>query len=78
VTSGGEIFNNFSEKLYQPEKSQPKQRRLFFISTVAVGLFLEWAQCCSVNRTHLNPTLCRMMDGDDDAFAKLYDVPLFN
>ena len=30
-------------KLYQPEKSQPKLTRLFFFSSVAVGLFLEWA-----------------------------------
>jgi len=32
-----------SVKLYQPEKSQPKQRKWFFFSSVAVGLFLEWA-----------------------------------
>jgi len=44
-------------KLYQPEKSQPKQSRVFFISSVAVGLFLERAQCCSINSTHHNPAL---------------------
>jgi len=44
-------------KLYQPEKSQPKQRRVFFFSSVAVGLFLERAQCCSINSTHHNPAL---------------------
>jgi len=31
-------------KLYQPEKSQPKYGEdFFFFSSVAVGLFLEWA-----------------------------------
>jgi len=29
-------------KLYQPQKSQPKYRRLFFFSSVVVGLFLEY------------------------------------
>ena len=42
-------------KLYQPEKSQPEQRRFFLFSSVAVGLFLKWAYCCSINRTYLNP-----------------------
>jgi len=27
---------------------------LSFFSSVAVGIFLEWAQCCSINRTILN------------------------
>ena len=40
-------------KLYQPEKSRQKYRRLFFFSSVAVGQFLErakpWAKCCSIN-----------------------------
>ena len=47
-------------KLYQPEKSQPKQGRLFFSSMAAVGLFLEGAQCCtaaSFNSTHVDPAL---------------------
>jgi len=24
---------------------------------MAVGLFLEWAQCCGIKNTHLNPAL---------------------
>jgi len=56
MTSGDNNFNDFLE-IVQPEKSQPEQRRLVFFSSVAVGLFLEWAQCCSINSTHLDPAL---------------------
>jgi len=48
-------------KLYQPEKSQPKQRRLFFLSSMAVGVFLEWAQCCGISSIHPNPALVLSM-----------------
>jgi len=58
MTLGGNSFNDFP-KLYRPQKSQPKQRRLFSFSRrwPCTGLLLERAQCCSSNSTHLHPAL---------------------
>ena len=58
MTLGGNSFNDFP-KLYRPQKSQPKQRRLFSFSRrwPCTGLLLERAQCCSSNGTHLHPAL---------------------
>ena len=34
-----------------------KFSKKILVSSVAVGLFHEWAWCCSINSTHLNPAL---------------------
>ena len=33
------------------------EKSFLVFSSVAVGLFLEWAYCCSINSIHLNPAL---------------------
>jgi len=42
MTCGGSNFNDFPETVPTREITA-KKRRLFFFSSVAVGLFLEWA-----------------------------------
>ena len=55
MTSGGNNFNDFPE-IVPTRKITTKIEKMFF-SSVAVGLFLEWAQCCSIDSTRLNATL---------------------
>jgi len=72
-------------KLYQPEKSQPKLEKTFLLfSSVAVGLFLEWAKCCSINSIHLNPALHTtvlhfsnvVMDRPESYLPRLHSTPV--
>ena len=53
MTSGGDKFYDFHEIL--PAREITSKIELRILSSVAVGLFLEWAQCCSINSTHVNP-----------------------
>jgi len=57
MTSGGNNFNDFSEILPTGEITTKIDKTFLVFSSVAVGLFLEWAQCCSINSNHLNPAL---------------------
>jgi len=57
MTSGGNNFNDFSEILPTGKIATKIDKTFLVFSSVAVGLFLEWAQCCSINSNHLNPAL---------------------
>ena len=57
MTSGGNNFNHFSEIVPTREITTETEKTFLVFSSVAVGLFLEWAKCCSINSTHLIPTL---------------------
>ena len=55
MTSDGNNFNDFPESVPTIEITTKIQRKLLFLSFVAVGLFLEWAQAsCSINSTQIN------------------------
>ena len=57
MASGGKNFNDFSE-IVPTRKITTKTEKTFLVfSSVAAGLFLDWAQCCSINSIHLNPAL---------------------
>jgi len=53
MASGGNSFNDFAEVVPTMQRNRNQNREDFF-SSVAVGLFLEWAQCYSIN---IAPTL---------------------
>jgi len=57
MTSGGNSFNDFPEIVPTREITTTKIEKTFLaFSSVAVqGLFLEWAQCCSIGSTQLSP-----------------------
>jgi len=55
VKSGGNNFNDFRENVATSEIKTKIEKTFLVFSSVAVGLFLEWAQCCSISSTHLNP-----------------------
>jgi len=54
MTSDGNNFNDFPESVPTIEITTKIQRKLLFLSFVAVGLFLEWAHGCSINSTQIN------------------------
>jgi len=57
MTSGGNKFNDF------PAIVPTKLEKTFLVfSSVAVGLFLEWA--CSISSTQLNPALSNSVDAE--------------
>jgi len=57
MTFGGNNFDDFPE-IVPTRKITTKIEKIFLVfSFVAVGLFLDWAQCCSINGTHLDPAL---------------------
>jgi len=60
MASGGNNFNDFPEIVPTREITIKIEKTFLVFSSVAVGLFLEWAQCCSNNSTHLNPALVMM------------------
>jgi len=53
MTSGGNNFNDFPEIVPTTEITTKREKIFLVFSSVAVGLFLEWAYCCSINGTHL-------------------------
>jgi len=55
MTSGGNSFNDFPEIVPTREIAAKTEKTFPVFSSVVVGLFLERAQCCSVNSTDLNP-----------------------
>jgi len=57
MTSGGNSFNDFPEIVPTREITTTKIETTFLaFSSVAVqGLFVEWAQCCSIGSTQLSP-----------------------
>ena len=55
MTSGGKCFNDFREIVPTGEITSKIEKVFLVFSSVAVGLFLECAQCCSISSTHLNP-----------------------
>jgi len=58
MTSGGNNFNDFPEIVPTREiTTKIYETSLFLFSSVAAGLFLEWAWCSSINSTHLNLAL---------------------
>jgi len=57
MTSGGKSFNDFREIVPTGEITIKIEKVFLVFSSVAVGLFLECAQCCSINSTHSNPAL---------------------
>jgi len=57
MTSGGNIFNDFLEIVPTGEITTKIEKTFLVFSSVAVGLFPEWAKCRSINSTHPNPAL---------------------
>jgi len=57
VISGGNNFNDFPEIIPTSEIAAKIEKTFLVFSSVSAGLFLEWAQCCSIYSTHLNPAL---------------------
>ena len=57
MTSGGNNFNDFHEIVPTREITSKIEKTFLVFSSVAVGLFLEWAQCYSINSTQLSPAL---------------------
>ena len=55
MTSGGNSFNDFPKIVLTREITIKTEREDF--PSAAVGLFLEWARCCSINCTRFNPAL---------------------
>ena len=56
MTSGGDSFNDVPETVPTREITNKTEKTLVVFSSAAVrGLFLAWAQCCSIHSTHLNP-----------------------
>jgi len=60
MASGGNNFNDFPEIVPTTEITIKIEKTFLVFSSVAVGLFLEWAKFCSNNSTHLNPALVMM------------------
>jgi len=54
VTSGGNYFNDFSE-IVPTREITTKIKKIFLFSSVAVGLFLEWAYAAAL----IAPTFIR-------------------
>jgi len=54
MTSGGNSFNDFPETVPTREITIKTDKTLF--SSVTMGLFLEWAECCSI-KPSTAPTL---------------------
>ena len=54
---GGNNFNDFPEIVPTREITNKIQKSFLVFSSAAVGLFLEWAQCCSIHSTRLGPAL---------------------
>jgi len=57
VTSGGNSFNDFPETVPTREITTDIGKTFVVFSSVAVGLFLEWSERCSISSTHLSPAL---------------------
>ena len=57
MTSGGNNFNDFPEIVPTGEITTEIEKTFLIFSSVAVVLFLECAQCCSINSTHLKLAL---------------------
>jgi len=53
MESGGNNFNDFPEIVPTREITTKIEKTFLVFSSVAVGLFLKWAQCCSINSTRL-------------------------
>jgi len=45
MTSGGNYFNDFREIVSAREITTKTEKTFLVFSSVAVGLFLDWAQC---------------------------------
>jgi len=57
MTSGGNNFNDFPETVPTRDITSKTEKTFLVFTSVAVGLFLEWAQCYSINSTQLSPAL---------------------
>jgi len=60
MASGGNNFNDFPEIVPTREITIKIEKTFLVFSSVAVGLFREWAQCCSISSIHLNRALVMM------------------
>ena len=69
MTSGGNNFNDFPEIVPTREITTKIEKAFLVFSSVAVGLFLEWASCRSINSTHLNKAL------EDGRIAAMFNAP---
>jgi len=54
MTSGGQNFNDFLE-IVPTREIAIKTEKTFLVR--GRGSILEWAQCCSINSTRVNPAL---------------------
>jgi len=59
MTSGGNNYNDFPDIVPSREITAKLEKIFLVFSSVAVGLFLEWACSCSINSTQVNPALRR-------------------
>jgi len=57
MTSGGNHFNDFPEIAPTRESATKIEKTFLVFSSVAMGLFPEWAQCCGINSNDLHPAL---------------------
>ena len=64
MISGGNNFNDFPEIIPTSEIATKIEKTFLVFSSVSAGLFLEWAQCCSIDSTHLNPALIGLTGRD--------------
>jgi len=55
MTFGGDNFNDLPEIVPTREITTRIEKTFLVFSSVAVGLLLERAQCCSINSTQINP-----------------------
>jgi len=59
MTSGGNYLNDFREIVSAREITTKTEKTFLVFSSVAVGLFLDWAQCCRINSARFNAALRR-------------------
>jgi len=57
MTSGDNHFNDFPKTVPTGEITTKIEKTFLVFTSVAVGLFLERAQCCSINNALLDPAL---------------------
>jgi len=57
MTSGSNSFNDFPEIVPTREITTNTEKIFHFLVRGRGPIFLEWAYCCSISSTHLNPAL---------------------
>jgi len=57
MTFGSNSLNDFPKIVQTTEISTKTEKTFLVFSPVAVGVFLEWTYCCSIDSTHLNAAL---------------------